>query len=78
MRTAVLVLGSMILAGCATDQGAQSGDDMAMGTGSDVDGTGSGSEGTGGTGSDGTGGGGTNPTDPGATTGPTYPTTHPR
>ncbi|HSR96500.1 MAG TPA: hypothetical protein VLM79_05475 [Kofleriaceae bacterium] len=49
-----------------------------MGTGSDV-GTGSGSEGTGGTGSDGTGGGGgTNPTDPGTSTGPTYPTTHPR
>src|SRR4051794_40165851 len=82
-RTAVLVLGSMILAGCATDQGAQSGDDMVMGTGSGVDGTGGDGTGTGtgGTGSDGTGGGGgggTNPTDPGATTGPTYPTTHPR
>src|SRR4029079_8978372 len=39
-------------------------------------GGGTGSDGTGGTGSD--GGGGTNPTDPGPSTGPTYPTTHPR
>src|SRR6185436_16832841 len=76
-RIAAAVLGSMILAGCTTDQGAQGGDDgtttdMGMGPGSD----GTGSDGTGGGG--GGGGGGGDPTDPGTTTGPTYPTAHPR